>query len=589
MILKQKKQKHNDIVQNIISNYFKDSDLDFYMNPTNEFNVDMEYLNGIDVFNRAHKLLKDAIDKNKRITILVDQDADGFTSSAVLFNYLEYDIKYTNTRYILPKTKSHGLNDDIMEELIYEHETELLIVPDAGSNDIKYHNELNDKGIDLIVLDHHLVNDENVPLLNIYPNIVTINNQLLTMNKHYTGVGMVYVFCKFFDWKEKLSNDIDKYLDLLSIGQTGDVSDISDKELRYYTTRGLENINNKFIKAVMKEKEINNPSTRDLSFSIISMINSVTRIGTHEEKALLFYAMVIHEDEMVEVEVKKKNKKTGKFDKSTVLMTIHEQACKELIKIKTRQDNMVRTMMKKVDYIYNGDVVIGLLPDKCISSITGLVAMKISSAEGKPVMIGKTYQKDGDFYYSGSSRAPSGWKFKEFLTNSGYFDFVNGHENAHGWKFKAKNLKDIMEYLDSHKIETTEREYLVEKIYEKPNPEDIFDIVRQSHVFGGQVSYPLLGYDNMKINVKCINTRGSITTFFDNEVSFVLYNSPVDILEQIEYNKDKDNIYLRLVGEPSVNTWNGTSSAQIVVSDFEFITDNVAFQDDVTFIYDFDF
>src|SRR5699024_12467867 len=101
--------------------------------------------------------------------------------------------------------------------------------------------------------------------------------------------------------------------------------------------------------------------------------------------------------------------------------------------------------MTKVLIIYNKDVIIGAISDNYPSSINGLVAMKLSSKERKPVMIGKESKNS----LSGSLRAPDGLDFKGVLTESGLFDFVSGHKSAAGWKIDKERLDDLYQYLDN--------------------------------------------------------------------------------------------------------------------------------------------
>ena len=213
---------------------------------------------------------------------------DGFTSSALFVKFMQY-INHP-IGILMDEGKTHGLTDNIMDDIIGNYD--LVIIPDAGSNDIEQHKKLLDNDVDFIILDHHEVLSESIKHLNNDENGVVVNNQLLDMNKNYTGVGMVYIFLKYVNFYENLDIDIDKHLDLVALGAIGDVSNVADKEIRYYVTKGLNNITNPFIKAVMERKGLKEMTGRDASFSIISMINAVTRIGTVEEKQVLFDAIV---------------------------------------------------------------------------------------------------------------------------------------------------------------------------------------------------------------------------------------------------------------------------------------------------------
>ena len=425
-----------------------------------------------------------------------------------------------------------------------------------------------DNNIDFLVLDHHEVLPESIDNINKNNKGIVINNQLLSINKHFTGVGMVYLFLKHVNYFENIDFDLDKHLDLVALGQIGDVSNVADKEIRYYVTKGLNNITNPFIKATMERKGLKEMTGRDASFSIISMVNAVTRVGSVEEKKSLFDAIVSDSTETTTVEVRKKNKSTGKFDKIPTEMTVHDIIVKKCESIKTKQDKIVKEAMKKVEYIHDNNVIIGLLDEDVPSSITGLVAMKVSDKHRKPVMIGKKYED----VLAGSLRAPDGLDFKGILTMSNLFNFVSGHASAAGWSINDSNLEELYKYLDEYDFSNNNIEYMVDKLYSKPIEYDIYTVEMDKHVFGGAIVYPTFGYKSIKFNKKCITTRGSVTTFFDNGVSFVLFNSPDNIQQEIENNlDDRGNLTIDIVGEPRINKFGNKEIPQIVIKDYEFL------------------
>lgn len=558
----EKESLTNDLLDSIILRGTED--IDFHMSPTDKYSLDVSELNDEPIVGRAARLLyKNLLDSTKKVAIVVDMDMDGFTSSALFVKFMQY-INHP-IGVLMDKGKTHGLTDNIMDDIIGNYD--LVIIPDAGSNDIKQHQRLLDNGIDFIVLDHHEVLPESIEYLNTTENGVVVNNQLLDMNKNYTGVGMVYIFLKYVNFLENLDLDIDKHLDLVALGQVADVSNVADKEIRYYVTKGLNNINNLFIKSVMERKGLQEMTGRDASFSIISMINAVTRIGSLEDKRELFDALISESLETTTVEVRKKNKSTGKFDKIPTELTIHDITVKACESIKTKQDKIVKEFLDKVDVLYDGNVLIGLLEEEAPSSITGLIAMKLSDKKQKPVMIGKEYNDS----LAGSLRAPDGLDFKRILTISRLFNFVSGHASAAGWGINRFLLDELIDYLEEYSF-TNETSYLVDKLYSKPDSSDIYTIEMHKHVFGGAVEYPLFGYEGITFNIKCINVRGSVTTFFDNGVSFVLFNSPDNIKEDIDsYLDSKSNVTMNVVGEPRINKFGNKEIPQIVIKDYEFL------------------
>lgn len=562
MIIKEKENLTGDLLEDMILR--GTDDIDFHISPTDKYSLDVSELNSEPILGRAASLLyKNLLDYTKKVAIVVDQDMDGFTSSALFVKFMQ-EINCP-IGILMDEGKTHGLTDNIMDDIIGNYD--LVIIPDAGSNDIEQHKKLLDNNVDFIVLDHHEVLSESIKHLNNDENGVVVNNELLDINTEYTGVGMVYIFLKYVIFLENLDINIDKYLDLVALGAIGDVSNVADKEIRYYVTKGLNNITNPFIKAVMERKGLKEMTGRDASFSIISMINAVTRIGTVEEKQELFDAIVSDSTETTTVEVRKKNKRTGKFDKIPTEMTVHDIIVKKCESIKTKQDKIVKEAMKKVEYIHDNNVIIGLLDEDVPSSITGLIAMKVSDKHRKPVMIGKKY----DDALAGSLRAPDGLDFKGILTMSNLFNFASGHASAAGWGINDSRLEELYKYLDEYDFNNN-IEYMVDKLYSKPIEYDIYTVEMDKHVFGGDVVYPTMGYESVKFNKKCITTRGSVTTFFDDGVSFVLFNSPDDMQQKIEDNlDDRGNLTMDVVGEPRVQKFGNKETPQIVIKDYEFL------------------
>src|SRR5699024_2643044 len=197
MIIQEKESITGDLLDDIILR--GTDDIDFHISPTNKYSLDVSELNSEPILGRAASLLyKNLLDYTKKVAIVVDMDMDGFTSSALFVKFMQ-DINHP-IGILMDEGKTHGLTDNIMNDIIGNYD--LVIIPDAGSNDIKQHKKLLDNGIDFIVLDHHEVLSESIKHLNNNENGVVVNNQLLDMNENYTGVGMVYIFLKYVNFLE---------------------------------------------------------------------------------------------------------------------------------------------------------------------------------------------------------------------------------------------------------------------------------------------------------------------------------------------------------------------------------------------------
>lgn len=223
------------------------------------------------------------------IVFVVDTDADGITSSAVLWLYYKRLFPDAKFSYIIHTEKQHGL-EDIIEQL-ENSEYKLVVCADSSSEDYDEHRRLNDAGIDIIVLDHHLAAETS-------QHAVVINNQLSLNypNKSLCGVGVVFKFCEVLD-KFYNVNYAEDYLDLVSLGEISDVMDQKDPETRYLICRGLTQINNKGLKTLIEAQAFSLKDTAHLNptkiaFYITPLINALIRVGSMSEKEILFLCFI---------------------------------------------------------------------------------------------------------------------------------------------------------------------------------------------------------------------------------------------------------------------------------------------------------
>ena len=128
---------------------------------------------------------------NDKIFIQIDSDVDGYTSAAALINYINFFAPghaQNKISYRIHEGKQHGIILDTIPE-----DVKLVIVPDAGSNDLEQHKILKERGVDVLIIDHH-ESDQ------ITQDACLINNQTCSYpNKTLSGVGMVYKFCQYLD------------------------------------------------------------------------------------------------------------------------------------------------------------------------------------------------------------------------------------------------------------------------------------------------------------------------------------------------------------------------------------------------------
>lgn len=210
-------------------------DINHYLN-TNDSDI-IDPLEMMNVHKGAEMLIRH-IKNEDDVLIIVDSDADGYTSSALLINYL-YTLfpafVLNHISYKIHSGKQHGI---YLEGMNIDN-IKLIICPDSSSNEFEKHQILSEKNIDILVLDHH-----EADKVSEYACI--INNQLCDYpTKSLCGVGVVYKFCCYIDSLLN-QNNADNFIDLVALGEISDIMDIRDFETRRLISKGISNITNPF-------------------------------------------------------------------------------------------------------------------------------------------------------------------------------------------------------------------------------------------------------------------------------------------------------------------------------------------------------
>ena len=179
------------LVQVLYNRGIKVDDMTHFLNTTDNDINSYNYF-GEDILKKGLSAILHTINDNKPCIVIVDSDADGYTSAAIMINYL-YDLFPTwvenKLTWFIHEGKQHGLADFQLEE----GSGGLIICPDSSSNDYAQHKELKEHGWQVLVLDHHEAEK-------VSEDAIIINNQLCDYpNKFLSGAGVTWQFCKYID------------------------------------------------------------------------------------------------------------------------------------------------------------------------------------------------------------------------------------------------------------------------------------------------------------------------------------------------------------------------------------------------------
>lgn len=539
-----------------------------YLNPPETAIHDPLGLDRIE--NAAYTLIKEIL-QDGHIHIQVDSDCDGYTSSAILLNYLHriFPSKVENNfTYSLHDSKYHGIDIGAIPK-----GTTMIVVPDASSNEIEVHKELAENfGIKIIVLDHHYAEIDYTE----EPAII-VNNQICDYpNKALSGAGIVYKFCKVLDkiCHVELADD---FMDLAALGMVADMMDLRDLETHKLISDGFNNVRNMFFKSMIQKQEFQmkgrvTPFTT--GWYIAPYINAMCRSGSIHEKNVLFESMLDYRADKLVPSTKRGAK--GQEER------LVDQAMRTCTNVKNHQDDNKKSALAMIRPLITDDpVVIIQLENPVDTNLTGLLANQIMHEIQRPVMIlNKCYEEASEqVFWSGSARGMltqdvDDWR--AFVDNTGMARYAEGHAYAFGVSFTEDGLADFKE-LTRTKFEHSKFEPYFDvdyiwRLYDEFDP-IILDIGSYNELWGQHVQEPYVAIEHVKITREnlVLMGRGTLKIVLpDHKTTCIkfgaedLYNSLMEKLPN-----ESSIIDANLVGRCTINEWNGNVLPQIHLEEVE--------------------
>ena len=555
-----------------------------YLNTTDE-DINSFKSFGEDKLKAAAAALIRCIQQDQRALVIVDCDCDGYTSAAVLINYLhDYFPTWVETKLdsVMHDGKQHGINDQM--ELIEECDYQLLLVPDAGSNDVDACTELvQNKGMDIIILDHHICDFDN-------PDAVVINNQLSDYpNKALSGVGVVWQFCRYLDTLLGGSAAA-QYIDLVALGLDGDMMSMTSLETKHLIQKGLAAVTNPFIYYMHEKNKFSLGETLTpigVTFYIVPFVNAITRSGTLDEKELVFASMLKHKA-FQEVPSTKRGHSFGETEK------IVEQAVRVAHNVKARQTRVQDAAMEFLDgqieaqHMLDHQVLLFLLePGQVDKNIAGLVANKIMAKYQRPTcVLTRVIDEDNVLSYQGSARGCDKVginEFKSICESTGVTMYTAGHEGAFGLGILSANIEAFLEKTDEILKDTPKEPlYYVDYIYreEEVNPQNILDIANMVMLWGKDIDEAIVAIEGLRIfpEMVTIYAKKNLTLkiTLPNGVTIMKFNATEEECELFQA-KNTGYVEINLVGKCNANEWMGNITAQIFCEEYEVVDSNKYF------------
>ena len=573
-------QKDSTPVERVFANRgMFTSDINHYLHTTKEDVLDPELLDNIA---QGAKMFVQHLAAGDKIFVQVDSDVDGYTSAAAIINYANMIAPghaQQNISYRIHDGKEHGIILDTIPA-----DVKLVIVPDAGSNDYEQHQVLRERGVDVLVIDHHEADK-------VSEDACVINNQLSAhyANKTLSGVGVVYKFCQYID-KFLGKEYADDLLDLVAIGMVSDMMDLRNFETRELISLGVNRKRNPFISAFVDAQSYSlkgEVTPFGISFYIAPYINATIRVGTLDEKLLLFESMLDFKSYESIPSTKRGCK--GQFE------TRVEQACRNCKNIKNRQTKARDTSLEVIEEIIERDnllshpILIIQLDNPVEENLTGLIANQIMGKYMRPVLLLNRHveidEETGEvtkFAWRGSGRNATYSKLanlREFLSESGLVEYAQGHASAFGVSILDENLEAFKNYIDV-KLKDFDFNncYRVDFIWIANEVEkykqDIMDIGKLGAFWGQGLPEPQVAIETIQVrstNLQLMSPdkKPTLKITLPGGLTLIKFGSSQEEYESLY--SETGCITINVVGTCNLNEWNGNFSPQIIIEDYEIL------------------
>ncbi len=381
----------------------------------------------------AMQRLQQARETGEKVTIWGDFDADGVTSTSVLWDGLgQFFPQHLQLDYYIPNrlTESHGLNNPGISRLA-ESGTKLIVTCDTGSTNIAEIAYAQELGIDVIVTDHHTL-PESRPRVTaiINPRYLDITHPLY----HLSGVAVAYklVEALYQTLPDIPQKPLENLLDLVAIGLIADLVELTG-DCRYLAQSGIKQLQKQIKPATATRPGVtrllelcrrNGDRPTDISFGLGPRINAVSRIhGDASFCVELLTSQDRQRCDQLAIETELANTRRKSLQKDTL--------------------NQVKKKLERLDL--STTAVIVLEDSQWQGGVLGLVAGQIAQEYGRPTVLLSSGVEEtattGTIFARGSARSVNNIDLYQLVkSQANLLHRFGGHPFAAGLSLPLENL-----------------------------------------------------------------------------------------------------------------------------------------------------
>ena len=361
-----------------------------------------------------------ALARKERIRVYGDYDVDGCTAVALVYKFLEQ--YYSNIDYYIPDRYEEGYGVSIQGvDYAYDTGVKLVIVLDCGIKAIETIAYAKQKGIDFIICDHHVPDDE------LPPAVAILNAKRRDATYPYTdlsGCGVGFKFMQAFAQSNGIEfSKLIPLLDLCAVSIASDIVPImgENRILAYHGLRQLNANPSVGLKAIMDicgltGREI---TMSDIIFKIGPRINASGRVQNGRETVTL----------LVE-----KEEKAARMQAN--LINHYNDQRKDLDKSMTEEANRI---VENLDHEHESKAIV-IYNEEWHKGVIGIVASRLTEVFCRPAVV----LTRSDEFATGSARSVGGFDvYKAVESCRDLLENFGGHTYAAGLTMRVEHVEEF--------------------------------------------------------------------------------------------------------------------------------------------------
>ncbi|KAF0373098.1 single-stranded-DNA-specific exonuclease RecJ [Pediococcus acidilactici] len=497
---------------------------------------------------KAVERIMSAIEANEKILVYGDYDADGVTSTTIMYETLAQ--LGADVNYFVPNRFKDGYGPNLAEyqHFINNEQVQLIVTVDngvAGNEAINYAQE---HGVDVVVTDHHEMPDQ-------LPNAYAIVHPRHPEGEYpfgdLSGVGVAFkVACAL------LEEVPEEFLDLYAIGTIADLVSMTD-ENRLLVKLGLQLIPETSRIGLQKLIAVAGVETSQIDeetigFTVAPRINAVGRLGDASQAVKLLTTFDEEQATAIAKDINATNTK-----RQGLVNEIYEVAA-EIAKDEGHRD--LQTLVISGHDWHQG--------------VLGIVASRLVELTNKPTIVLSDQNQDG--VYKGSGRSVANLNLFEALNPAReHFEGFGGHHMAIGITVKEANLPVLADQLEKAaeqaQLDFRQRPQLnldaTVAISELST--DLVTKIKQLGPFGMDNPVPKLAITNVRVtDVKAIGQNQAHLKFTANQAGQQLAAIAFQRGEIADKLSHLSNT-IDLAGTLGINEWRGNVTLQLMTEDLK--------------------